>query len=125
MKSSKLLFVSICFFIGLCFNLYSQQNDPILLTIAGENITKSEFLRMYQKNNIKGDPLTKEALEEYLDLYINFKLKVKEAERLGLDTVKSFRDELEGYRRQLTQPYFNDKTVDSLLIRMALKGILI
>ncbi len=116
MKSSKLLFVSICFFIGLCFNLYSQQNDPILLTIAGENITKSEFLRMYQKNNIKGDPLTKEALEEYLDLYINFKLKVKEAERLGLDTVKSFRDELEGYRRQLTQPYFNDKTVDSLLI---------
>ena len=46
-----------------------QNNDPILLNVAGENITKSEFLRVYQKNNTKEQLIDKKALDEYLELY--------------------------------------------------------
>jgi len=99
--------------------IYAQTSDPILLTVGGEKVTKSEFLNVYNKNNLKKDVLDKKSLEEYLDLYINFKLKVKEAESLGLDTVASFKTELDGYRKQLAQPYLTDKDVNDKLIQEA------
>ena len=97
----------------------AQNNDPVMLKIAGENITKGEFLKVYQKNNLKGETPDRQSLEEYLDLYINFRLKVKEAESLGMDTVKSFRDELASYRRQLAQPYLVDDKANDALIHEA------
>ena len=97
--------------------LPKENDDPVLLTVAGEKVTKSEFLNVYNKNNLKKDVIDKKSLEEYLDLYINFKLKVKEAESLGLDTAVSFITELAGYRKQLAQPYLTDKGVnDNLLL---------
>lgn len=90
--------------------------DPVILDVAGEKITRSEFLNVYQKNNVKGEALDAKALEEYLELYINFRLKVKEATELGLDTLRSFRDELAGYRKQLSAPYMvDDQAVESLI----------
>ncbi|HPT15437.1 MAG TPA: peptidylprolyl isomerase [Bacteroidales bacterium] len=90
--------------------------DPVILDVAGEKITRSEFLNVYQKNNVKGEALDTKALEEYLELYINFRLKVKEATELGLDTLRSFRDELAGYRKQLSAPYMvDDQAVESLI----------
>jgi len=101
-------------------NVKSQKdNDPILLNVAGEKITKSDFLKVYQKNNVKDRPIERKALEEYLELFINFKLKVKEAENLGLDTIKTFISELNGYRSQLAQPYLVDKEVTEKLIKEA------
>ena len=94
-------------------------DDPVLLTVAGEKITKSEFLNVYNKNNLKKDVIDKKSLEDYLDLYINFKLKVKEAETLGMDTVSSFKTELAGYRKQLAQPYLMDKEVNDKLLQEA------
>jgi peptidyl-prolyl cis-trans isomerase SurA len=94
-------------------------DDPVLLTVAGEKITRSEFLNVYNKNNMKKDVIDKKSLEEYLDLYINFKLKVKEAESLGMDTVSSFKTELAGYRKQLAQPYLMDKEVNDKLLQEA------
>jgi peptidyl-prolyl cis-trans isomerase SurA len=58
-------------------------------------------------------------LEDYLQLFINFKLKVKEAEELGLDTVSAFKNELEGYRKQLAAPYLTDNEVNDKLLREA------
>ncbi|NTW33710.1 MAG: peptidylprolyl isomerase, partial [Bacteroidetes bacterium] len=104
---------------------FSQENqkknaeDPVLLTVAGDKITKSEFLSVYNKNNLKNDIIDKKSLEEYLDLFVNFKLKVKEAEALGLDTVSSFKSELAGYRKQLAQPYLIDKDVNDKLLQEA------
>ncbi len=92
------------------------QNDPVLITVAGEKVTKSEFMNVYQKNNVKKEVLDKKSLEEYLDLYVNFKLKVKEAESKGMDTVSSFVTELAGYRKQLAQPYLIDKEVNDKLL---------
>ncbi|MCX6306082.1 MAG: peptidylprolyl isomerase [Bacteroidetes bacterium] len=94
-------------------------NDEVLMTIAGKQIYVSEFLNIYQKNNVKGEAIDKKSLDEYLDLFINFKLKVKQAEELGLDTVASFRTELNGYREQLAKPYFTD---DATLNRLILEA---
>jgi len=81
------------------------------VTIGNEPVTVDEFLRVYKKNNVKNENIDQKSLQEYLDLYIKFKLKVREAEEKGLDTVKSFRDELNGYRKQLVDPYFVDEQV--------------
>ncbi|MDO9511803.1 MAG: peptidylprolyl isomerase [Bacteroidales bacterium] len=94
-------------------------NQQTLLNIEGEKITAGEFLNIYKKNNIQTDVIDKKSLEEYLDLFINFKLKVKDAENNGLDTVKALREELAGYRRQLAQPYFVDDEVVSGLLKEA------
>lgn len=104
--------------IALISKLSTAQND-VLLTVAGEKITKSEFIAVYNKNNVKGEVMDKKSLNEYLDLYINFKLKVKEAEEQKLDTFTSFKTELAGYRKQLAQPYLTDRQVDEYLIQEA------
>jgi peptidyl-prolyl cis-trans isomerase SurA len=94
-------------------------NDEVLMTIAGKRIYVSEFLSIYQKNNVKGEAIDKKSLNEYLDLFINFKLKVKQAEDMGLDTVASFRNELNGYRDQLAKPYFTDDATLNRLMQEA------
>ena len=113
-------FFSIVLFIFFVTSTFAQKdNDPVLIKIAGDNVTKSEFLRVYQKNNLKDQPVDKKALQDYLELFINFKLKVKESEELKLDTGMAFKAELNGYRTQLTQPYLVDKDVTYDLIREA------
>ncbi len=97
----------------------AQSGNDVLLTIGDEDITVDEFMAVYQKNNVEGEVLDKKSLEEYLDLYINFKLKVKAAEDQGLDTVASFINELKGYRDQLAKPYFVDEEVNAELLEEA------
>ncbi len=113
----RFIAVSVFFFI-VSFNMQAQDKD-VLMTIAGENITKAEFLNVYYKNNIKGEPIDKKTLDEYVELFINFKLKVKEAEALGMDTVSDFVKELAGYRKQLAQTLLTDKDVSEKLIKEA------
>ncbi len=95
------------------------KNDEVLMTIAGKPVKVGEFMNIYQKNNVKGESIDKKSLDEYLDLFINFKLKVRQAEELGLDTVSSFRNELNGYRDQLAKPYFTDEATLNHLIQEA------
>lgn len=96
----------------------STLTDPILLSVGGDPVTKSEFEAIYHKNNNKTD-LTREDLSEYLGLFVNFKLKVKAARDEGKDTLSAFKNELKGYRRQLAQPYLTDKDVNEKLIEEA------
>jgi peptidyl-prolyl cis-trans isomerase SurA len=93
--------------------------DPVLLTVGGDEVTKGEFESIYRKNNPKDSPNDRKALEDYLELFINFKLKVKAAKVVGKDTTKAFINELKGYRRQLAQPYLSDKDVNEKLIEEA------
>lgn len=104
----------------MSLNLSAQQgNDKVLLEIGDEKVTTEAFLSVYQKNNVEGEVLDKKSVEEYLDLFINFKLKVKEAEARGLDTNRSFINELKGYRDQLAKPYFVDEEVNAQLLQDA------
>ncbi len=82
-------------FLGIFVIMTSAQN---VLTIGDENISLEEFKRVFYKNNHNVE-VTKEYLEDYINLFVNFKLKVREAEELGLDTNPSFVSELEGYRK--------------------------
>jgi peptidyl-prolyl cis-trans isomerase SurA len=101
-------------------NVLAQgQVDPIILSVGGESVPRSEFVRVFKKNNTKESGFDQKAVEDYLELYINYKMKVHEALELGMDTVQSFRDELAGYRKQLAQPYLVDKQVSDALIREA------
>lgn len=95
------------------------QNSEVLMTIGKENVTKKEFEYVFKKNNKNAQNPDEKSLREYLDLYINFKLKVIEAKSLGMDTVGSFIKELAGYRKQLAAPYLTDKEVNEKLINEA------
>ncbi|MCE1167062.1 MAG: peptidylprolyl isomerase [Sphingobacteriia bacterium] len=95
----------------------SQNQGQVLLDVAGEKTTVGEFMQIYKKNNNQGEALDKKSISEYLQLYINFRLKVRDAVDAGLDTSKAFKHELAGYRKQLAQPYFTDESVVEALIK--------
>ncbi len=107
MKKSLIL-ISVFSFSLLSF---AQGQDPVLMKINGKDITRSEFEYIYNKNNSNNE-LDKKTLEEYVDLFVNFKLKVAAAEDAGLDTTKAFKSEFQGYRQQLVKPYLTDESVD-------------
>jgi peptidyl-prolyl cis-trans isomerase SurA len=102
-------------FIALSASLLAQASDPVLMTINNKPVLKSEFEYIYNKNNTNNS-LDKKTLEEYVDLFVNFKLKVEEAKTQGIDTTKSFITELSGYRLQLTKPYLTDSKVDESVL---------
>lgn len=91
------------------------QADQVLMTINDKPIMASEFLYIYEKNNQESS-LEKKTMDEYLDLFINFKLKVAEAIAQGVDTTDAFKKELAGYRAQATPKYLQDnEAIDSLV----------
>jgi len=97
----------------------AQNDDDVLLTIEGNDITVSEFMAIYNKNNVEIESADKKSVEDYLDLYLNFKLKVHEAEVQGYDTVPAFQNELGGYVNQLAAPYLVDNQFTEDLIKEA------
>ena len=116
----NLKFSGLLLFLVLVFNATAQvDNNTSLMTIAGKPVTVGEFMSIYQKNNVKGEALDKKSMDDYLELFINFKLKVLQAEELGLDTVSSFVKELDGYREQLAKPYFTDEATLNRLVQEA------
>lgn len=101
---------------GMCMTALAQSET--LMTINGKAVSAEEFLYIYEKNNQAGalDPKT---MEEYLDMFINFKLKVAEAESQGIDTTEAFKKELKGYRAQATPKYLQDEAAMDSLIEMS------
>ena len=110
--------IALLTFLALSVGSFAQTYDPVLMTINGKPVLKSEFEYIYNKNNTNNS-LDKKTLDEYVDLFINFKLKVEEAKRQGIDTTASFLSELSGYRSQLTKPYLTDSSVDEALLHEA------
>lgn len=94
------------------------QQEKVLMRIQGDPVYASEFKAIYHKNNAVPTAEHK-SIDEYVDLFVNYKLKVREAEELGLDTVKKFQDELAGYKKQLSQPYLVDTNVSEAIIKEA------
>ncbi|HQW02306.1 MAG TPA: peptidylprolyl isomerase, partial [Saprospiraceae bacterium] len=99
--------------------LYSQSGDPVLFTIDGQSVQASEFSYIYAKNNRDDADFTEKSLREYLDLYTKFKLKVREAYAMGLDTLPQLQTELAGYRKQLADSYLTDKEITDRLVTEA------
>ena len=114
MKKIVLVFV-----LSFSVSVFSQKRDKTLITIDGEKITVSEFKRTYEKNLDVIDSQDSKNLINNLDLFINFKLKVKEAYALKLDTLSSYKKEIETYKNQLSAPYLQDTTFLGQLVKDA------
>jgi len=124
MKTVKYLLVFVFAMVFASVNAQKSLMKKELVNIGGEKITVGEFLKVYEKNNKPVEGEEKTPLKDYLDLYINFKLKVREAEDLKMDTARSFVNELSGYRKQLAKPYFNDEKVNDALLKEAYQRLL-
>ena len=110
--------IVLVFALGLLgLNLLAQDSQT-LMKIENDIISVDDFLAIYNKNNTS-NVVDKKSMDEYLDLFINFKLKVKAAEDLGMDTATKFINELAGYRKQLAQPYLVDRAMNDQLIKEA------
>ena len=91
--------------------------DSVVMTVAGKQVPLAEFVFMAKKNG-EVNLADRKSLENYVELYKNFKLKVADAEAAGLDKTKDFTDELEGYRAQLTSSYLSDKDGEEAAVRV-------
>lgn len=116
-KSSRLFSLLVASLISFSALNGQELNKKILAEIGNEKITVEDFLQIYRKNNSQVADLDPKSLEEYLELYINFRLKVLEAEENGLHNEQSFKDELQGYRAQLAKPYLVDEEATERLVK--------
>ena len=91
----------------------AQTSDPIVMTVAGVDVPRSEFEYSYNKNNTDG-VIDKKSVDEYVDLFINYKLKVQAALDARIDTTAAFRSEFAQYRDQQVLPTF--VTDDDMLV---------
>lgn len=113
MQKTLLLF-SFCIFLSFNSLLFAQ--NEVLFTVGDTKVKKSEFEYIYKKNNFtnKAD-YSRKSLEDYLNLYVNFRLKVKEATNQGLDNNDHFKDELSTYEKQLLDSYVEKDILEKLV----------
>ena len=83
--------------------LQPQSDDPVIMTVNGQPVLRSEFEYSYNKNNSEG-VIDKKTVDEYVDLFINYKLKVAAARDAKYDTLTSFKNEFAQYRDQQVLP---------------------
>jgi peptidyl-prolyl cis-trans isomerase SurA len=98
----------------------SKSEKEFLFKLEEEPVSIEEFLYVYQKNNFNRDSTDlRKDINDYLDLYINFKLKVKEAKDMGLQNSESFIEEFNTYKDQLAKPFLTENKVTDSLVREA------
>jgi peptidyl-prolyl cis-trans isomerase SurA len=102
----------------LPLSFFAQSKD-VLLTVNEEPVFVDDFKRMYQKNLEIVDENLHTSIDNYLDLYIDYILKVKEAKELDLDEEKSFQREYNKYRTQLVNKYMTNIEVTDKLVKEA------
>lgn len=101
-----------------CFILSVLAKDDTLFTIGDEAVKLSEFEYIYNKNNFSGaNKYSKKSIEDYLELYINFRLKVKEANDLGYANNPKFKEEFATYENQLMNSYIDKEVLDKVLLQ--------
>ena len=91
------------FYLFTFLPLSAQQSDPVVMTINGVPVPRSEFEYSFNKNNSDG-VIDKKSVDEYVDLFVNYKLKVAAALDEKLDTLTSFKQEFAMYRDQQVRP---------------------
>lgn len=102
------------------FSLNALAQEEVILTIGDQVVTRGEFERIYRKNNAQIEDRNElKTPSQYMEMFIDFKLKVYEAEKQGLDTTAQFREELSMYREELAQPYLTDITYTDSVVNEA------
>ncbi|MGJ8593897.1 MAG: peptidylprolyl isomerase [Aquaticitalea sp.] len=101
------------------FSFAQKQTDDVLFTVDGDPVKSSEFVRVYNKNLDLVKDESQKDVDAYLKLFINYQLKIKEAKRLGFDTIPKYKREFESYKKQLTKNYLSDSNVTEALVQEA------
>ena len=115
MIMTKLKIVLFGALVILCGQMKSQDSDPVIMNIAGEDVRRSEFEYALNKNSKDGKVLDRKAIEDYVELFIDYRLKVKAALDNKLDTATSFKKEYEYFRDTQLKSYLLDTVyIDSL-----------
>lgn len=96
-----------------------KHTDDVLFTVDGDPVKSSEFIRVYNKNLDLVKDESQKDVDAYLKLFINYQLKIKEAKRLGLDTIPKYKREFESYKKQLSKNYLSDSNVTEALVKEA------
>lgn len=99
---------------GLSLSAASKDADPVLMTVNKKPVKLSEFAYLYQKNNAQ--QLATQPIDEYLDLFVVYKLKVADAEAAGIAENEAFVNEYAGYKRDLSEPYLVDQAARDSLV---------
>lgn len=129
MKFKSFLVVAL---LALGATAHAQHDDPTIMTINGQPVSRSEFEYSYNKNNSEG-VIDKKTVGEYVDLFVNYKLKVAAAYDAKIDTLSSFKKEFLSYRDQQIRPSFvgekdieaeTRKTYDQYAERVGDKGLI-
>ena len=101
-------------------SIYAQKTDDrVLFSVQDKDVTVDEFTYIYSKTNGDKADFSEASLQEYLDLYVKFKLKVQRSKDMGLDTVQALQTELAGYRKQLADSYLVDRAIGDRLLQEA------
>jgi peptidyl-prolyl cis-trans isomerase SurA len=119
MSQTSWIFTLTVLFIGWGVLWGQEVDNRTLFTVEGTPVTVDEFTYIYSKTNGEEATFSEESLQEYLDLYVKFKLKVQRAKEMRLDTIVALQEELAGYRRQLADSYLIDRAIGDQLIREA------
>lgn len=116
----KKIFLSYIFSIVFCAMLFSQKKNDIVATVGTYQITADEFERVYNRSNLNIiEENNRKTPEEYLDLYLDFKRKVLDAQARGFDTTQAFIDEFTGHRNDLAKQYLSDAAFNEELVKEA------
>lgn len=105
----RLIHLAAALLMGGSFCLAQSVTDPVVMTIAGKPVLRSEFTYLYNKNNT-GDVMERKSVKDYVPLFVDYKLKVQAAMDARIDTLKSFQKELAAYRDQQVRPRMIDST---------------
>jgi peptidyl-prolyl cis-trans isomerase SurA len=117
---SVVLFL-VCFIVLGNVKSQNTNNEPVVFTINGkQKVYLGEFERQFLKNlNLNDKKVTSKDIDDYLKLYVKFKLKIQDASDAGKDTAESYKQELAMYREQLSKNYLYDRAVTQGLIEEA------
>ncbi len=102
--------------LGICALAWAAK-DPVIMTVNGVDVPKSEFEYLYHKNSQQ--QLAPQPLEDYVEMFVNYRLKVADAMAAGIDTTAAFRQEMDQYRHDLAAPYMTDSVYLDKLVAEA------
>jgi peptidyl-prolyl cis-trans isomerase SurA len=119
MKKHLVLLLNL-FLLCSTITAFAQPSDPQVLMMVGTRpVSLNEFKSMYYKNLSKDSLKSQKALDNYLRLFTDFRLKVNAALDASLDTTPSFKQEMKEYRQKLAEPYMRDPDVEAMLVKQA------
>jgi peptidyl-prolyl cis-trans isomerase SurA len=95
----------------------AKGDDPVLMTVNGHDVHVSEFNYLYNKNN--SQQIQPQSLDDYVNMFVDYKLKVADAENAGIDTTQAFLNEYKQFEAELARPYLRDQSVEDSLVNLA------